>query len=102
MGNNTNRQAEDVPHPHAIMRMIVNRAEFMKKISLSERQIEYYKAVENQKDKGLRSGQLAFIFEISIQQASTALSNLEEKGYLKRENIGNPTGGEEYFYTVAI
>lgn len=49
----------------------------------------------------ITANELSKIFDESIQNASTKLQTLYKKGYLNRKNIGDPTGGNMYEYSLA-
>ena len=48
--------------------------------------------------KEVTSNWLSKIKKVSIQNASGKLERLRKAGYLSRENRGDPTGGDMFFY----
>ena len=48
--------------------------------------------------KEVTSNWIASSEDVSIQNASSKLERLRKSGYLTRENRGDPTGGDMYFY----
>ena len=65
-------------------------------ISLSKTQTKMVKFII--KKGSSTSKEIAHKFNVSIQHASTTLARLHTKGYLKRINVGDDTGGNEYKY----
>jgi len=64
------------------------------KISGREREILGYV----RRTHGVSSKDVADVYGVSVQNASTTLKRLLEKGYLKRVEILATTGGLEYIY----
>jgi len=46
----------------------------------------------------ITSKQLSDIIDVSIQNANGKLERLRKAGYLRRSNVGDPTGGDMYVY----
>jgi len=65
------------------------------KISGREREILAYV----RRTHGVGSKDVADVYGVSVQNASTTLKRLLEKGYLKRVEVLATTGGLEYIYT---
>ena len=83
-----------------IMKLIFNDYQLIKKLMLSngERQM----LTEIRALGGLTSSYVSTSRRISIQAASSRLTKLWRKGYLKRVNQGAESGGDEYFYTSTL
>lgn len=54
------------------------------------------------KERDATSVMVADEFGLSIQNASTSLKRLHEKGYLFRKEISHETGGIEYSYSFRV
>ena len=65
---------------------------------LNSSQIEILKEIGN---KEITSCQLSTQINVSIQNANGKLERLRQSGYLRRSNIGDPTGGDMYVYECA-
>ena len=67
----------------------------MKSLFLNKAQIDLLSHIGF---KEMTSNQLAIDLDVSIQNASSKLERLRKAGYLTRENVGDPTGGDMYVY----
>lgn len=70
----------------------------IKKILMSDDQFRVFEWVS--KNNEVYTSELASDFGISIQNASSKLSVLWEKGYLRREVVPALSGGTEYLWGV--
>ena len=83
-----------------IMKMMVNEYQLIKKLMLSNGELKML--AEIRAIGGLTSSYVSASHHISIQSASSRLTKLWRKGYLKRINQGSESGGDEYFYTATM
>lgn len=83
-----------------IMRLMVSDYQLIKKLMLSNGELQML--TEIRALGGLTSSYVSTSKRISIQSASSRLTKLWRKGYLKRINQGAESGGDEYFYTAII
>ena len=58
-------------------------------------QLKILKYIDN---KEVTSNDLAVFFNISIANAGGQLSKLHRNGWLRRSDVGDPTGGSMYVY----
>lgn len=81
-----------------IRKLIFNDYQLIKKLMLSNGELQFL--TEIKATGGLTSSYVSILRKISIQSASSRLTKLWRKGYLKRVNQGSESGGDEYFYTA--
>ena len=81
-----------------IMKLMVSDYELIKKLMLSNGELKMLTEIKAL--GGLTSSYVSTSNHISIQSASSRLTKLWRKGYVKRINQGAESGGDEYFYTV--
>lgn len=89
---------------HEIRRMIVEHGDAMRDVVISASQVQTVVIVKDLTKSGVEvtSSELANQLSISVQSASSRLEKLYNKKYLKRYSRLQPSGGQEYVYTVAI
>lgn len=83
-----------------IMKLMVNDYQLIKKLMLSNG--EFQMLTEIKAIGGLTSSYVSTSRRISIQSASSRLTKLWRKGYVKRVNQGAESGGDEYFYSAIL
>jgi predicted transcriptional regulator len=76
-----------------------HQGQYIRQLLLNREQILLVKEIE--KNGTLRASLLAHNKGISIQNASAKLNRLFTAGYLDRIETSAPSGGIEYFYTIA-
>lgn len=85
----------------SFMKLMIDCPNYVREKVLSDGQLELFNGVKCQPD-GVTSNFIANLFDISQQGACSRLAILKKKGYLKRTNAGDPTGGDMYIYKAAI
>ena len=78
-----------------MMREILKNSEMIRQILPTAQQLKILKYIDN---KEVTSNELAVFFNISIANAGGQLSKLYRNGWLKRSDVGDPTGGSMYVY----
>lgn len=81
-----------------LMKWAIEAPETYKKLQLTERQRKIVLLISD--GDFWNSEKIADAFGISIQSASVQLNSLVRKGYLDRENVGDPSGGKMYQYRI--
>lgn len=81
-----------------IRKTILENHSTIKELMLSDRQIEIIKSA----GLGLTSIMIAGCYDITINNASSQLKKLYDKGYLSREEFISESGGIEYIYKRRI
>lgn len=85
-----------------LMRLFLDCPDYLKRVIISEPQIEVVRFV---KDCGFGSAtarELADHLDISVQGASGRLNKLWSRGWLKREERAAETGGIEHRYSSVV
>jgi predicted transcriptional regulator len=75
--------------------VLMGNTEDIRKLLLNVDQIALLSLIGN---NTIKARGLADLHEISIQSASGRLSKLHTKGYLTRENVSDPSGGNMFVY----
>ncbi len=78
-----------------MMREILQNSEMIRQILPTAQQLKILKYIDN---KEVTSNDLAVFFNISIANAGGQLSKLHRNGWLRRSDVGDPTGGSMYVY----
>jgi len=78
-----------------MMREILQNSELIRQILPTAQQLKILKYIDN---KEVTSNDLAVFFNISIANAGGQLSKLHRNGWLRRSDVGDPTGGSMYVY----
>ena len=78
-----------------MMREILQNSEMIRQILPTTQQLKILKYIDN---KEVTSNDLAVFFNISIANAGGQLSKLHRNGWLRRSDVGDPTGGSMYVY----
>jgi len=83
-----------------IRKIILRNQPLVKFLMLTERQVNI---IILTRDRGkVTSSVVAWFFKISIQNASTQLKRITEKGYLRKTETISKSGGIEYIYEYGI
>ncbi len=77
------------------------RPELFDGIRLTPQQREVVLAAKDNADPLISHG-VSALLAISLQQACVVLKACYDKGYLKRRNIGDKTGGTQWAYVYAL
>lgn len=83
-----------------IRELYMQRPALMASLKITEREGAIIHFVR--KERKATAAQVADEFGISIQNASTSLKRLYEKGYLSRGELTHETGGIEYSYSFRV
>jgi len=78
-----------------MMREILQNSEMIRQILPTAQQLKILKYIDT---KEVTSNDLAVFFNISIANAGGQLSKLHRNGWLRRSDVGDPTGGSMYVY----
>jgi predicted transcriptional regulator len=78
-----------------MMREMLQNSELIRQILPTAQQLKILKYIDN---KEVTSNDLAVFFNISIANAGGQLSKLHRNGWLRRSDVGDPTGGSMYVY----
>jgi predicted transcriptional regulator len=78
-----------------MMREILQNSEMIRQILPTAQQLKILKYIANRE---VTSNDLAVFFNISIANAGGQLSKLHRNGWLRRSDVGDPTGGSMYVY----
>lgn len=81
-----------------IRKVILEKSIELRDLRLTSRQVYYLIDVYLRTE--LRSNDLSYIYDISVQSATSSLKKLYSMGYLDRVDAGAPSGGSEYVYSV--
>lgn len=87
----------DLSSTEDVIRKLVLKggAECIKGLFLNKSQIELLNHIGTSE---MTSSQLARERKLSVQHANIKLERLRRSGYLTRENVGDPTGGNMFVY----
>jgi len=80
--------------------VLMNNREDVLELMPSLREIQIMRMVE--RHKFAFSSDVSLWFDISLQNASTQLRKLHQKGYLSRMEITDPTGGTIFKYNMGV
>ncbi len=78
-----------------MMREMLQNSELIRQILPTAQQLKILKYIDT---KEVTSNDLAVFFNISIANAGGQLSKLHRNGWLRRSDVGDPTGGSMYVY----
>ena len=78
-----------------MMREMLQNSEMIRQILPTAQQLKILKYIDT---KEVTSNDLAVFFNISIANAGGQLSKLHRNGWLRRSDVGDPTGGSMYVY----
>lgn len=74
----------------------------LRNVALNVRQLELYRMVKKMGEQGITTADYASMKSISPQNASNKLSTLHTKGYFKRHEQLQDSGGVEFVYHAII
>lgn len=85
--------------PKHLRRVFFRERQYVEDLRLTNQEYEYLKHIAA---RGYAySSDLEHVFSVSVQAANVVLSRLLRKGYVTRTNVGDPSGGKMFKYTLA-
>lgn len=85
--------------PKHLRRVFFRERQWVESLRLTNQEYEYLKHIAA---RGYAySTDMVGVFGVSIQAANVVLSRLRFKGYVTRQEVGDPTGGKMFKYELA-